>query len=341
MVQLERGLVVLVTIGSALLAEGFVQPACTRPALWRALSSSSSHVAAFGARCRVQELADGSQAVARLHSQQQQHPACRSRSALTMSADPSLQQGSRKPLRSRFVQLLERIVPGGAAALSALQRRLKGKAVTVMLALCLLMPGLMAPRTASAEHSSSNSPIVMQQQARRPQQQTLQQQQHRRTRLGASAMAGGQQQHSGHRAVLVSAQGSPAQGRTSAQPRPAGTQPVRTTAAATAAKKSKRSAFDFTGSSSSNSESNMGGRVATAVVENALEIGTEFEHHLNGAKRDTLLLLMAVALVIPLSKRAGLSPILGFLATGELSLHIQPITVVSFSTRATCAAVVM
>jgi hypothetical protein len=317
MVQLERSLVVLVTIGSALLAEGFVQPACTTPVLWRALSSSSSHVAAFDARCRVQGLADGSQAVARLHSQQWQHPACRSRSALTMSADPSLQQGSRKPLGSRFLKLLERIVPGGAAALSALQRRLKGKAVTVMLALCLLMPGLIAPRTASAEHSSSSNPIVMQQQARRPQQQTQQQQQHRRTRLGANAMAGGQQ-HRGHRGVLVSAQGSPAQGRTSAKPRPAaGKQPVRTTAAATAAKKSKRSAFDLSGSSSSSSESNMGGRVATAVVENALEIGSEFEHHLNGAKRDTLLLLMAVALVIPLSKRAGLSPILGFLATGK------------------------
>ena len=315
MVHLERSLGVLVTIGSALLAEGFVQPACTTPVLSRTLGSSSSNVAAFSARCRVQELAEGSQVVARLHSKQQQHPACRSRSALTMCADPSLQQSDRKRLGSRFVKLLERIMPGGAAALSALQRRLKGKAVTVMLALCLLLPGIVVPRTASADHSSSSTPIVVQQQARRPRQQVQQQQQqHRRTPLGASAMAGGQQQHSGHKAVLVSAKGSPAQGRTSAKPRPAGKQSAHTAAAP--ATKSKRSAFDLSGSSSS-SESNMGGRVATAVVENALEIGSEFEHHLNGAKRDTLLLLMAVALVIPLSKRAGLSPILGFLATGE------------------------
>jgi len=56
--------------------------------------------------------------------------------------------------------------------------------------------------------------------------------------------------------------------------------------------------------------------IANVVVKNAKEIGSDFENHLTGGKRDVLLLLMAVTLVIPLCKRAGFSPILGFLATG-------------------------
>lgn len=35
-----------------------------------------------------------------------------------------------------------------------------------------------------------------------------------------------------------------------------------------------------------------------------------------GAKRDVLVILMANALIIPLCKRVGLSPVLGFLAAG-------------------------
>lgn len=37
---------------------------------------------------------------------------------------------------------------------------------------------------------------------------------------------------------------------------------------------------------------------------------------MQGAKRDVLVILMANALIIPLCKRVGLSPVLGFLAAG-------------------------
>lgn len=56
--------------------------------------------------------------------------------------------------------------------------------------------------------------------------------------------------------------------------------------------------------------------VAESVTNSGRDIAVEFLGHLKGAKRDVLVILLANALIIPLCKRVGLSPVLGFLAAG-------------------------
>ncbi|CAM9991273.1 unnamed protein product [Scytosiphon promiscuus] len=56
--------------------------------------------------------------------------------------------------------------------------------------------------------------------------------------------------------------------------------------------------------------------MATKAGDNGREIAADFGGHIQGAKRDVLVILMANALIIPLCKRVGLSPVLGFLAAG-------------------------
>ncbi|CBN75106.1 similarity to sodium/hydrogen exchanger and potassium exchanger [Ectocarpus siliculosus] len=56
--------------------------------------------------------------------------------------------------------------------------------------------------------------------------------------------------------------------------------------------------------------------MATKAGVNGREIAEDFWGHIQGAKRDVLVILMANALIIPVCKRVGLSPVLGFLAAG-------------------------
>ncbi|CAM9624445.1 unnamed protein product, partial [Ectocarpus sp. 13 AM-2016] len=56
--------------------------------------------------------------------------------------------------------------------------------------------------------------------------------------------------------------------------------------------------------------------MASKAGVNGREIAEDFLGHIQGAKRDVLVILMANALIIPVCKRVGLSPVLGFLAAG-------------------------
>ncbi|CAM9759632.1 unnamed protein product, partial [Ectocarpus sp. 12 AP-2014] len=56
--------------------------------------------------------------------------------------------------------------------------------------------------------------------------------------------------------------------------------------------------------------------MASKAGVNGRAIAEDFGGHIQGAKRDVLVILMANALIIPVCKRVGLSPVLGFLAAG-------------------------
>ncbi|CAM9821813.1 unnamed protein product [Chrysoparadoxa australica] len=55
-----------------------------------------------------------------------------------------------------------------------------------------------------------------------------------------------------------------------------------------------------------------------SVIATYEDIAHGFDYHVKGAKRDTLIVLLATALIIPIAKQQGISPILGFLVAGLL-----------------------
>ncbi|CAM9659383.1 unnamed protein product [Ectocarpus fasciculatus] len=231
---------------------------------------------------------------------------------------------------------LERATHLASCWLRAAKRAASKRALTVALAFTLAFPSLSAPRLspggsdgglavggAGSAHPAAELVLPFSENAAAAEQATSAsvsggargvREQHQQHQGGVSGVGGGRTAAS--RAAFVGPWGKEEGDRGGGAPGARSSSKGGLSAAAVRAP-SKRVGGKKRGKAAENDGTKEALRsMATKAGVNGREIAEDFGGHIQGAKRDVLVILMANALIIPVCKRVGLSPVLGFLAAG-------------------------